>query len=174
MRAPNCATGPRWNIASTLFVTCGRGAVNQGIDPGTTWHKYWSSAERRCGCRPRWRCIEPRTSKGCCTGILARLSPAEAWHTPLAYAVARGREEIVRLLIERGAVHTLRSPGGETPSEIAQKAGHREDRTDSQGSGGRGRSPKLACLKTGQNAHVLHPVKIERPEPSASGRIVCT
>jgi len=56
------------------------------------------------------------------------LSPwdAEAWHTPLAYAVARGREEIVRLLIELGAVKTLRSPDGATLSEIAQKAGHRE------------------------------------------------
>ena len=51
---------------------------------------------------------------------------AEAWHTPLAYGVARGREEIVRLLIERGAVETLRSPEGETLSGIAQKAGHRE------------------------------------------------
>jgi len=50
---------------------------------------------------------------------------AEAWHTPLAYAVRRGREEIVRLLIERGAVETVRSPEGETLSEIAQKAGHR-------------------------------------------------
>jgi hypothetical protein len=38
----------------------------------------------------------------------------------------RGREEIVRLLIERGAVQTLRSPDGETLSEIGQKAGHRE------------------------------------------------
>jgi len=53
-------------------------------------------------------------------------SDAEAWHTPLAYAVARGREELVRLLIERGAVATLRSPEGKTLSEIAQKAGHRE------------------------------------------------
>lgn len=51
---------------------------------------------------------------------------AEGWHTPLAYAVTRGREEIVRLLIERGAVETLRSPEGKTLSEIAQKAGHRE------------------------------------------------
>jgi hypothetical protein len=51
---------------------------------------------------------------------------AEAWHTPLVYAVTRGREQIVRLLIERGAVETLRSPGGETLSEIARKAGHRE------------------------------------------------
>jgi ankyrin repeat protein len=51
---------------------------------------------------------------------------AEAWHTPLAYAGTRGREEIVRLLIERGAVETLRSPEGETLSEIAQKAGHPE------------------------------------------------
>ena len=51
---------------------------------------------------------------------------AAAWHTPLSYAVARGRQEIVRLLIERGAVQTLRSPEGETLSEIAEKAGHRE------------------------------------------------
>lgn len=51
---------------------------------------------------------------------------AAPWHTPLAYAVARGREEIVRLLIERGASETLRSPEGETLSEIARKAGHRE------------------------------------------------
>ena len=51
---------------------------------------------------------------------------AEAWHTPLAYAVTRGREEIVRVLIERGAVETLRSPEGDTLSEMAQKAGHRE------------------------------------------------
>ena len=51
---------------------------------------------------------------------------AQAWHTPLAYAVTRGREEIVRLLIERGADATLRSPAGQTLSEIAQKAGHQE------------------------------------------------
>jgi hypothetical protein len=51
---------------------------------------------------------------------------AEAWHTPLAYAVTRGREEIVRLLIERGADETLRSPEGMTLSKIAQKAGHQE------------------------------------------------
>jgi len=51
---------------------------------------------------------------------------AEAWQTPLAYAVTRGREEIVRLLIERGADATLRSPEGKALTEIAQKAGHRE------------------------------------------------
>ena len=51
---------------------------------------------------------------------------AEEWHTPLAYAVTRGHEEIVRLLIERGALWTLRSPEGQTLSAIAQKAGHRE------------------------------------------------
>jgi len=53
-------------------------------------------------------------------------SDAEAWHTPLAYAITRGREEIVRLLIERGALRTLRSPEGATLSEIARKAGHPE------------------------------------------------
>ena len=51
---------------------------------------------------------------------------AEPWHTPLAYAATRGREEIVQLLMGRGAVATLRSPEGETLSEIAQKTGHRE------------------------------------------------
>jgi Ankyrin repeat len=53
-------------------------------------------------------------------------SDAEPWHTPLAYAVTRGREEIVRLLIERGAIAALRSPAGETLSWIAEKAGHRD------------------------------------------------
>ena len=51
---------------------------------------------------------------------------AEAWHTPLAYAVEHGREQIVRLLIERGADATFRSPAGETLSKIALKAGHQE------------------------------------------------
>lgn len=51
---------------------------------------------------------------------------AEAWHTPLAYAVARGREEIVRLLVDRGADAALRSRDGETLREIAQKAGRRK------------------------------------------------
>lgn len=51
---------------------------------------------------------------------------AQAWHTPLAYAVTRGRQEIVRLLIERGADAALRSPEGQDLSEIAQHAGHRE------------------------------------------------
>jgi hypothetical protein len=63
---------------------------------------------------------------------------AEAWHTPLVYAVTRGREQIVRLLIERGAVGTLRSPEGETLSEIAQKAGHREIALILDGASGRG------------------------------------
>ena len=51
---------------------------------------------------------------------------AAGWHTPLAYAVARGREEIVRLLVERGADVTLRSPAGETLSEMARKGGQGE------------------------------------------------
>jgi len=62
---------------------------------------------------------------------------AEPWHTPLAYAVTRGREEIVRLLIERGTVQTLRSPEGKTLSEIAQKAGHREIALILDGAAGR-------------------------------------
>jgi len=62
---------------------------------------------------------------------------AEAWHTPLAYAVTRGREEIVRLLIEHGADATLRSSEGETLREIAQKAGHREVAVILEGAAGR-------------------------------------
>lgn len=51
---------------------------------------------------------------------------AEAWHTPLAYGVARGREQIVKLLLDRGADTRLLSPKGKTLSEIAQKGGHPE------------------------------------------------
>ncbi|HEV2470738.1 MAG TPA: ankyrin repeat domain-containing protein [Candidatus Sulfotelmatobacter sp.] len=51
---------------------------------------------------------------------------AEAWHTPLAYAVTRAREEIARLLIDRGADKTVRSPEGATLIELARKAGHRD------------------------------------------------
>ena len=51
---------------------------------------------------------------------------AEGWQTPLAYAVVRGREEIVRMLMERGADGTLRSPKGETLGELARKAGRGE------------------------------------------------
>lgn len=54
-----------------------------------------------------------------------RLFPldAEAWQTPLAYAVMRGRAEIVRLLLDRGADRTLRSPEGESLADIAGKSG---------------------------------------------------
>lgn len=46
---------------------------------------------------------------------------AEAWYTPLAYAVVRGNAEMVRLLLDRGADRTVNSPGGETLLEIAVK-----------------------------------------------------
>jgi hypothetical protein len=62
---------------------------------------------------------------------------AEAWNTPLVYAVAHGREEIVRTLLERGAVEMLRAPEGETLSEIARKAGHREIALILDGAAGR-------------------------------------
>jgi ankyrin repeat protein len=51
---------------------------------------------------------------------------AEGWYTPAAYAAMRGRTEIVRLLLERGADRTLHSPAGESLKEIAMKAGHGE------------------------------------------------
>ncbi len=50
---------------------------------------------------------------------------AEAWHTPLAYAVTRGGDgNMIRLLLERGADAMLRSPEGMTLRELAQKAGY--------------------------------------------------
>jgi ankyrin repeat protein len=51
---------------------------------------------------------------------------SEAWHSPLVYAVVRGRAEIVRLLLNRGASAAVHSPEGKTLSEIAQSVGHRE------------------------------------------------
>jgi len=51
---------------------------------------------------------------------------AEGWHTPLAYAVTRGRTAIVRMLLECGAEATLHSPEGETLEDIARKLGHEE------------------------------------------------
>lgn len=51
---------------------------------------------------------------------------AEAWHTPLAYAVVRGRVEMVKLLLERGADGGVRSPEGATLAEIAVKTGYSE------------------------------------------------
>jgi len=50
----------------------------------------------------------------------------EGWHTPLVLAVLRGNAEVVRLLLERGADATVRSPEGEMLSEIAVKQGNSE------------------------------------------------
>jgi ankyrin repeat protein len=51
---------------------------------------------------------------------------AEGWHTPLAYAVMRGRASVVRLLLQRGADRTLCAPTGETLQELAQASGHKQ------------------------------------------------
>lgn len=52
-------------------------------------------------------------------------SDAEPWHTPLAYAVTRGRDELVGLLMRRGADTALVSPQGNTLMQIARRLGHR-------------------------------------------------
>jgi ankyrin repeat protein len=51
---------------------------------------------------------------------------AEAWYTPLAYAVARGQVEMARLLLGRGANPALRSPAGESLAAIAVRLGRSE------------------------------------------------
>jgi hypothetical protein len=61
----------------------------------------------------------------------------EGVRTALHHAVFGNSEAAVNLLLERGAVQTLRSPQGETLSEIAQKAGHREIALILDGAAGR-------------------------------------
>jgi ankyrin repeat protein len=51
---------------------------------------------------------------------------AEGWYTPLAFAVTSNKPDIVRLLLERGADDTVRSPEGHTLHEIAKEK-HYED-----------------------------------------------
>ena len=51
---------------------------------------------------------------------------AEAWHTPLAYAAARGQMAMARLLLDRGANAALRSPEGQSIAEIATRQGQGE------------------------------------------------
>jgi len=48
---------------------------------------------------------------------------AEAWQTPLAFAVARGQAGMVRLLLDRGANAAVHSPSGESLREIAARQG---------------------------------------------------
>lgn len=50
----------------------------------------------------------------------------DGWHTPLAHAVIGGCTEIVRLLLERGADRTVRSPDSHSLLEIAQHLGYTE------------------------------------------------
>jgi ankyrin repeat protein len=49
------------------------------------------------------------------------LDVAEGWYTPLAFAVALGQTDMVRILLELGAESTVRSPEGRTLYELAQE-----------------------------------------------------
>jgi ankyrin repeat protein len=49
---------------------------------------------------------------------------AEGWYTPLAYAVARGKTEMVQFLLARAADSALRSPEGHTLVDLAHQKGH--------------------------------------------------
>lgn len=51
---------------------------------------------------------------------------AEGWYTPLAFAVAQGRVESVRVLLERGADVTVRAPNGRSLYDLAKEKGHEE------------------------------------------------
>jgi ankyrin repeat protein len=51
---------------------------------------------------------------------------AEAWHTPLAFAVLLGRVDSVRTLLSQGADSTVHSPDGRSLFELAQEKGHEE------------------------------------------------
>lgn len=50
---------------------------------------------------------------------------AEAWFTPLVFAVKFGQTDMARLLLDQGADATIRSPEGRTLNEIALEKGHR-------------------------------------------------
>lgn len=52
----------------------------------------------------------------------------EGWRTPLAWAVAVGNTEAVRVLIDQGADRVVRSPDGRTLLQIAQEKGYEEIR----------------------------------------------
>jgi ankyrin repeat protein len=51
---------------------------------------------------------------------------AEGWHTPLAFAVALNKPDIVRFLLDAGANAEARSPEGLTLREIARRRAHED------------------------------------------------
>jgi ankyrin repeat protein len=51
---------------------------------------------------------------------------AEGWYTPLAFAVAQGKTAIARWLVARGADRSIRSPEGQTLTELAKQKNHEE------------------------------------------------
>jgi len=51
---------------------------------------------------------------------------AEGWYTPLVFAVALGRAESVRILLQHGADATVRSPDGRSLGELAQEKGREQ------------------------------------------------
>jgi ankyrin repeat protein len=51
---------------------------------------------------------------------------AEAWYTPLVFAVVVGRVESVRILLDHGADAGVRAPDGRSLYELAKKKGHRQ------------------------------------------------
>jgi predicted NAD/FAD-binding protein len=51
---------------------------------------------------------------------------AEGWHTPLAFAVAQDKPDVVRFLLAHGADAKVHSPEGQTLYGIAKEKGHQE------------------------------------------------
>jgi hypothetical protein len=161
MRAPNCATGPRWNIASTLFVTCGCGAVNQGIDPchdlaqvllerGAKARLPAAAAMHRTQDVERLLHRDPGTLKP--GGSMAHSAGLRGCARP-------GRDCAAADRARRGSYVT-----------ITRRRDTQRDRTDSQGSGGRGRSPKLAPISHDKSPMVrygrrVQPQRGELPKP---------
>jgi ankyrin repeat protein len=59
-------------------------------------------------------------SRGADINALDRDSKA----TPLHYAASWGREEMVKLLLDKGARREIRNTGGKTAADLARGAGH--------------------------------------------------
>lgn len=55
-----------------------------------------------------------------------RPDPQRDWMTPLAFAAAGSRKDVVKLLVERGANPARRAPGGPSIRDLARKAGDEE------------------------------------------------
>jgi hypothetical protein len=74
----------------------------------STWRKCCSSAEPRCGCRPRLALVERPTSKDCCVRDPGTLKPGGRWGNLIVRASERAPGDVIETLIRNGASVNVR------------------------------------------------------------------